>query len=87
MTYLVEGMWCVTPPIFLKLRESWSKDGHAVREMDIVYSVTVSLLVTVISAGGLEIWGGQKQFCPNEYGEIRTVAQISYCNFRKIARM
>ena len=33
-------------PIFLKLRESSSKDDHAAREMVTVYSVTL-LLVTV----------------------------------------
>ena len=27
-------------PIFLKLRECWSKDGHAAREVVTVYSVT-----------------------------------------------
>ena len=28
-------------PIFLKLQESWSKVGHAAREMVRVYSVTI----------------------------------------------
>ena len=29
----------ITPPIFLKLQESWSKVGHAAEEMTTVYSV------------------------------------------------
>ena len=33
-----------TPPIFLKLRESWSKDGHAAREI-----VTVHYVIFFIS--------------------------------------
>ena len=32
-------------PIFLKMQESWSKDGHAAREMATVYSVTPLLVI------------------------------------------
>ena len=39
MKCLLKGMGGVTPPIFLELRESWSKDGHAARKMVTVYSV------------------------------------------------
>ena len=31
--------------------------------------------------------GGLQQLCPNEKGEIRKAAPISYCSFKKIARM
>ena len=40
MKFLLEGVGSVTPPIFLKLRESWSKEGHAAKKMATVYSVT-----------------------------------------------
>ena len=39
MKCLLEGAGGITPPIFLKLGGSWSKDGHAAREMVTVYSV------------------------------------------------
>ena len=37
---LLGGVGGVTPPIFLKLQERWSKVGHASIEVGTVYSVT-----------------------------------------------
>ena len=39
---LIGERWGRHSPLFLKLRECWSKDGHAAREVVTVYSVTFS---------------------------------------------
>ena len=35
-------------PIILKLRESWSREGHAAREMVTVYSVTLYICDSIL---------------------------------------
>ena len=38
----------VTPSIFLKLRESWSKDSHAPRKMVTAHSVTLFICDSIL---------------------------------------
>ena len=44
----LEGAGGVTPPIFLKLRESWSRDGQAAREVATVHSVTIFISGSIL---------------------------------------
>ena len=45
---LIGGRGGVTPPIFLKLLESWSRNGHAARSLVTFHSVTFFISSSIL---------------------------------------